>query len=380
MLINLAYLIERPTGTTAYALNLLPHLQELSPTYLATPASGLDSRRPEYIAVPDNMTQGSLGHARRLAWTQLQLPKFCKDARLLFSPIPEAPLSVGKHHYRSVVTFHDLIPLRFPEMFGAIKYYYRHYVPHVLAQADQVLCNSEATARDISSFYNLPAHKITTILHAYNERHFRPVSWPIAQLKAQLSAQLSVQLLGSLGSFDIAARSYFLMVGRHAPYKNIRTAIAAIKALPDHVLIVAGPEDPRYTPNLKALADDMGVSSQVQFVSYVPYAQLPALISGAIALIFSSLWEGFGVPILEAMACGTPVITSKLASLAEVAGEAAYFVENPEDAEELGRAMAAIAADTQVQRQLSEMGLQRAKQFSWEKTGSATAEVLRHYL
>ncbi len=372
MLINLAYLIERPTGTTAYALNLLPYLQKLSPTYLATPASRLDSRKPEYIAVPDNMTQGTLGHARRLAWTQLQLPKFCKSDRLLFSPIPEAPLSVRNRRYQSVVTFHDLIPLRFPEMFGAIKYYYRHYVPQVLAQADQILCNSEATARDVSSFYNLPAHKITTILHAYNEHHFRPVSSPIAQLKAQLS--------NSSGNFDITARPYFLMVGRHAPYKNIRTAIAAIKASPDHVLIIAGPEDPRYTPGLKALADDMGVSAQVQFVSYVPYAQLPALISGAIALIFSSLWEGFGVPVLEAMACGTPVITSKLASLPEVAGEAAYFVANPENVEELGRAMEAIAADTQMQRQLSEAGLQRAKQFSWEKTGEATAEVLRHYL
>jgi len=372
MLINLAYLIERPTGTTAYALNLLPHLHKLSPTYLATPASGLDRRKPEYIAVPDNMTQGSLGHARRLAWTQLQLPKFCKGDRLLFSPIPEAPLSVGHRRYRSVVTFHDLIPLRFPEIFGTIKYYYRHYVPQVLAQADQVLCNSEATARDVFNFYNLPTHKITTILLAHDAEHFQPVFSPIKQLKEQL--------FNSLGGFDIAARPYFLIVGRHAPYKNIKTAILAIKALPDHVLIIAGPEDPRYTTDLKTLADDTGVSSQVQFVSYVPYAQLPALMSGAIALVFSSLWEGFGIPVLEAMACGTPVITSKVASLPEVAGEAAYFVKNPEDAEELGRAMEAITADTQVQRQLSEAGLQQAKQFSWEKTGRATAEVLRHYL
>lgn len=376
MLINLAYLVDWPTGTTAYALNLIPYLQRLSPTYLATPASKLDSCSPQYIPVPDNMAQGTVGHVRRLWWTQFQLPKhYCHSkchSKLLFSPIPEAPLAISSRHSRSVVTFHDLIPLRFPATFGAIKYYYRHYVPQVLKQAQHIICNSEATARDITNFYGISARKITPILLAYDASHFRPVPAPANQLKDWLTNCPS--------GFDIADRPYFLTLGRHAPYKNIKTAIAAIKWLPNHRLLIAGPEDPRYTPDLKAFARDIGVSSQLEFVSYVPYAQLPALISGAIALVFPSLWEGFGLPVLEAMACGTPVIASKLASLPEVAGDAAYFVKNPADADEIGVAMKAIATTPGVNRQLSEAGLQQVRRFSWEETGKATGELLEKYL
>jgi glycosyltransferase involved in cell wall biosynthesis len=375
MLVNLAYLIERPTGTTAYALNLLPYLQKLDPIYLATAASGLS--RAQYTAVPDNMTQGAAGHVRRLWWTQFQLPKLCQQrhagqlssSNLLFSPIPEAPIAIrhsirhaSRHPgpCRSVVTFHDLIPLRFPEQFGAIKHYYRTYVPQVLAQAEQVICNSEATARDVVDFYGISASKLVPIPLAYDAHHFRPIA-----TKPDLPG--------------INRLPYFLMLGRQASYKNIGPVIAAMAQLPECILLIAGPSDPRYTPQLKALAQELGVSSRIQFLSYVPYAQLPALLSHAIALVFPSLWEGFGLPVLEAMACGTPVITSNVASLPEVAGEAAYFI-NPTNGAEIGNAMHHLAHDSQMRQQLSSAGLQRAQQFSWAKTGQATVEVLQQYL
>jgi glycosyltransferase involved in cell wall biosynthesis len=402
MLVNLAYLLDRPTGTTAYALNLLPYLQPLAPTYLATAASGLN--REQYVTVPNDMTQGSLGHLRRLWWTQFQLPKLIqqqsnlasgsasefisKSARrsasksvgkaatrsetkfsiqatrseLLFSPIPEVPLAMrSAHRCRSVVTFHDLIPLRFPEMFGAIKYYYRYYVPQVLAQAEQIICNSEATARDVVDFYGISARKLVSIPLAYDARHFQPTA-----AKPQLP-----------GADSLMARPYFLMIGRHTPYKNIGAAIAAMTHLPDCTLLIAGPSDSRYTPRLQALAHELGIS--IQFLSYVPYEQLPALISHALALVFPSLWEGFGLPVLEAMACGTPVITSNLASLPEVAGDAAYLVD-PTSAEAIAKAMYELAHDSLMRQQLSAAGQQRVKHFSWAKTGQATVEVLRRYL
>lgn len=383
MLINLAYLLDRPTGTTAYALNLLPYLQPLSPTYLATPASGLAPDAPTYIAVPSNMTQGTTGHLRRLWWTQFQLPKLydlncepnCKknSSRLLFSPIPEVPLAIRSSHRSghrsghrcvSVVTCHDLTPLRFPEMFGAIKYYYRYYVPQVLAQAERVICNSEATARDVVDFYGIAASKLVPIPLAYDATHFRP-----ATEKPKL-----------LGHDDLTRQPYFLMLGRQVPYKNMAPAIAAMAQLPDHRLLIAGPTDARYTPELKAMAEELNVGSRVKFLSYVPYDQLPALLSHAVALVFPSLWEGFGLPVLEAMACGTPVITSNVASLPEVAGDAAYLIDNPLDFEAIANAMNTVAHDSQMRQQLSEAGLQRVRQFSWEKTGKATTEVLRCYL
>ncbi|MEO1765316.1 MAG: glycosyltransferase, partial [Cyanobacteria bacterium J06629_18] len=109
------------------------------------------------------------------------------------------------------------------------------------------------------------------------------------------------------------------------------------------------------------------------------YQELPKIINQAIALVFPSLWEGFGFPVLEAMACGTPVITSNISSLPEVAGDAALLV-NPYHVHEITDAMKLITTDKQLRSQLSLEGCKRASSFSWEKTGQATAEVLKKYL
>ena len=389
MFVNLAYLLNRPTGTTSYALNLLPYLTELSPVYLSTPASGLietnlaEKTRARTVSVPTNMTAaaGVAGHLRRLLWTQFRLPNLIKKLDcsseqkkasspvqfsgrqpLLFTPIPEAPLSFSGSSFRSVVTFHDLIPLRFPQEFGAIKHYFRHYVPQVLTQAEKVICNSEATARDVVDFYGISARKLVPIPLAYDANHFRPVN-----AKPDFPIELGLEEL-----------PYFVTLGRQAPYKNVGSVIAALADVPDTQLLIAGPTDPRYTPKLEQLAREKGVRSRVKFLSYVPYTQLPALLSHAIALVFPSLWEGFGLPVLEAMACGTPVIASNVASLPEVAGDAACLID-PLSASALSDAMRAISADPSIQSQLRSAGLQRAKSFSWEKTGQATVEVLKEF-
>lgn len=364
MQVNLAYLLNRPTGTTQYALNLLPYLDALSPHYLATPASQLPPHR--YTSVPANMTaaQGPIGHLRRLAWTQLKLPSLCKSESaavpLLFSPIPEAPLFTK---IRSVVMFHDLIPLRFPQFFGAIKYFYKHYVPQVLNQSERIICNSEATARDIVAFYQISAAKVVPIPLAYEASHFRPTS-----------------TVPSLSQNCPTSRPYFLMLGRQAPYKNIgRTIEALANVQTDCTLLIAGPTDERYTPDLIAKAQSLNVDSRIQFLSYVPYEQLPSLLSQARALVFPSLWEGFGLPVLESMACGTPVICSNVSALPEVAGDAAILID-PYNISAIASAMNQLLVDDTLCQQLQTAGLKRAQQFSWEKTGKSTVEVLRQYL
>ena len=367
MQVNLAYLLNRPTGTTQYALSLLPYLDDLLPHYLATAASQLP---PDcYQAVPANMTaaQGTAGHLRRLAWTQLKLPSLCRRQRsenssssLLFSPIPEAPLFGST---RFVVTFHDLIPLRFPQFFGAIKLFYKYYVPQVLHQSERVICNSEATARDIMDFYSLSASKLVPIPLAYDAQHFYPVSTIPDVLQNQPMS-----------------RPYFLMLGRQAPYKNIGRVIEALaQTKTDCALLIAGPTDERYTPELVAKAERLGVRSRLKFLSYVPYDQLPGLLSQAIALVFPSLWEGFGLPVLEAMACGTPVICANVASLPEVAGDAALLID-PMEVGAIASAMNQILTDSLMRSQLETAGLQRVQQFSWEKTGRATVDILRQHL
>jgi glycosyltransferase involved in cell wall biosynthesis len=343
MLVNLSFLIAKPTGITTYALNLIPHLRSLDPTFLISPvASRLVSTQQHtqdtYYSIPADLTpeQGTAGHLRRLLWTQLQLPRIYQQLQspLLFSPVPEAPLYT-----------------RCP--------YHRYYIPQVLSQAQHVICNSTATASDIINFFHIPASKITPIPLAYDANHFRR--------------------LGS--SQQNETRPYLIYIGRHDPHKNLHRLIAAFAKMPcrDCDLVLAGTGDRRYTPKLQVQSVELGIADRVKFLDYVPYEQLPILLNRAIALVFPSLWEGFGLPILEAMACGTPVITSNLSSLPEVTGDAALLV-NPYSIEEIAAAMESIVNDSQLRSRLSHLSLARANQFSWKKTGLATVEVLKRFL
>jgi glycosyltransferase involved in cell wall biosynthesis len=127
------------------------------------------------------------------------------------------------------------------------------------------------------------------------------------------------------------------------------------------------------------LAASLGIGTKVRCLNYVPAEHLTQLLQQALALVFPSLWEGFGFPVLEAMACGTAVITSGLSSLPEVTANAALLV-NPYQVSELTAAMTAIATDASLRRELEVKGLARAQQLTWEKTGLATREVLANYL
>ena len=354
LLINLAVLFDKPTGIATYASNVVESLRNLNPTLLT--ARKFD--RFNCYSVPNNMTpaQGSKGHFRRLVWTQFQLPRIYHQlkANLIYSPLPEAPLYSS---CRYIVMCHDLIPLRFPKVTSPLTNYFRYIVPAVLNQAEHIICNSKATARDLVDFYGIAASKITPILLGYDEANFYP-----RQKEPN--------------------RPYFLYLGRHDPYKNLHGLIAAFAAMSnnrDYQLWLAGSTDVRFTPKLQQQARELGVSERVKFLNYLDYHELPVVISNAIALVFPTFWEGFGLPVLEAMACGTPVITSNLASLPEITGEAAILID-PNQTAEITTAMQSLTEDSNLRSHLSNLSLQQAKKFSWAKTGRATKLRLETYL
>ena len=354
ILINLSSLSSQPTGLTTYANNLFPHFKSLNPTLLTTsPNPDFNYHLvPKYLS-PDYHRRSNM---LRLFWTQTQLPQLYQQLQgsLLFSPIPEAPIYTN---CRYIVTVHDLIPLRFPRHFSALTNYYRFYLPFVLKQAQHIICDSVATARDINKFFAIPTQKITSIPLAYDSNHFKPSN---VQSKS----------------------NYFLYLGRYDPHKNLQRLLAAFAELTnnqDYELWLVGPTDSRYTPQLQHQARKLNINHQVKFLNYISYQELPSVIANAIALVFPSLWEGFGLPVLEAMACGTPIITSNLSSLLEVAGDAALLID-PYRIEEITAAMKTVATDEEVRAQLGELGLERVKQFSWQKTGQATMEVIEKYL
>jgi len=355
LLINLAVLFAKPTGIATYAKNLINNLGDLNPTLLTAQKFNAFDCYP----IPDNMTpaQGSRGHLRRLLWTQFQLPQIYRElkANLIYSPIPEAPLY---RNCRYVVMCHDLIPLRFPRSTSPLTNYFRHVVPSVLNQAEHIICNSQATAKDIVDFYGVAAKKITPILLGYDAENFYP------------------------RTITSPACPYFLYLGRQDPYKNLQGLIAAFAPIAncqDYKLAIAGSSDDRFTPILKQQAIELGISDRLIWLDYLDYQQLPVVISGAIALVFPTFWEGFGLTVLEAMACGTPVITSNLASLPEVTGDAAILID-PHNIKEITAAMESVAQDRKLRSHLSKLSLQQAKKFSWIKTGAVTRQVLEQYL
>jgi glycosyltransferase involved in cell wall biosynthesis len=376
ILVNLVFVPQEPTGLANYSLNLLRHLQALgSSKSLASSPDSQGSQNQERLSIPQkegyaNVPQnlqiidrhqyprltndfGIRGHLRRLAWTQWQLPQIYREQRadLIFSPIPEAPLF---SKCRSIVTIHDLIPLRFPQWFSkGQKFYCRYYIQQVLQQADHVLCNSQTTAIDVQQFFHISPAKLTITPLACNHDQFRFLALPPS--------------------------NYFLYLGRSNPHKNVGRLIRAFAQLPqseDYELWIAGSSDRRYTPDLVQLAASLGVGDRVKFLNYVPDAELPEMINRSIALVFPSLWEGFGLPILEAMACGTPVITSNLSALKEVAGEAALLVD-PYQVKDIAGAMREIITDPSLRSHLRRLGLARAAQFTWQQTAAATQAVIQ---
>ena len=355
LLINLAVLFDKPTGIATYAQNIVNSLDSLNPILLS--AQTFASFKQYTIA--DNMTpaQGSVGHLRRLLWTQFQLPQIYQElkADLIYSPIPEAPLYSNS---RYIVMAHDIIPLRFPHRTSPLTNYFRYVVPQVLHQAEHIICNSQATAQDLLTYYGVAAHKVTPILLGYDAANFYP-------REQSASSQ----------------PPYFLYIGRQDPYKNLEGLIQAFANIPDqdYHLAIAGSTDPRFTPRLKQQAQELGIASRVKWLNYLSYQKLPVVISNAVALVLPTFWEGFGLPALEAMACGTPVITSNLASLPEITGDAAILID-PYNITAITSAMVSIGQDQKMRSQLSQLGIKQAQKFSWSKTGAETKEVLARYL
>lgn len=354
LVVNLSALMEKPTGLSVYAERVVPYLEELAPIVLIResmidlwaakhPGLRLESIRDDLSA--DN---GVKGHVRRLAWLETVLAARLRRISdpLLFSPVPEAPLL---RDFATVVTVFDFIPrLFYPEM-HPLHQYSRRYVPRVLLRAARVMAISEATASDAVRFGGIPRSKIDVTPLACDTTHFRPLG-----LKRQ---------------------QYFLYLGRYAPYKNIDSALRgfAKAAIEGFEFWIAGPPDAGFDELMREFRDRQGLA--IRFISYAPYADLPRILNEATALVFPSRYEGFGLPILEAMACGTPVITSNVSAMPEVAGDAAILVD-PQDVDSLSLALRQVAARDALWARLHDRGLQRASLFSWENVGSQTQDVL----
>jgi hypothetical protein len=234
----------------------------------------------------------------------------------------------------------------------AKRVYTRRLIPQVARRARLIITNSEYSKWEIVRHLGIPEHRIrVTPLAASPE--FMPM--PRCQAK----------------------NPYFLYIGNLEPRKNLERLIEAFARMPqkDYELLIVG--NRWYhgdAPARKARA--LGLNGRVKFMGYVPRSDLPVLLSTATALVYPSLLEGFGLPIVEAMACGTPVITSDNSSMKEVAGDAAALVD-PRNVRAITEALTRVVEDGALREKLSRKGLERAAQFSWEKTARLTLDAYR---
>jgi glycosyltransferase involved in cell wall biosynthesis len=230
-----------------------------------------------------------------------------------------------------------------------------------------VITDSQNSKQDICRYLQIPFEKITVIPIA-SACHFRPL--PEAQVGP---------LLDRYG----LVRPYILYVGSVEPRKNLLRLLDAYvllrQSLPQYRLVIVGARNYWKSSPVARAVEHQGLQAQVTFTGYIPDEHLPALYNGAALFCFPSLYEGFGLPVLEAMACGVPVVTSSTSSLPEVAGDAALLVD-PYNVDEVADAMRRVLQDGDLAHDLRRRGLARAAQFSWEKTARETIAVYEKVL
>jgi glycosyltransferase involved in cell wall biosynthesis len=261
----------------------------------------------------------------------------------------------------AVFTCHDLIPLILPQYFRAhqrLIYRFTHQL--ALNAAQLTIAVSQSTKHDLQRFFHARSDRIVVVPEGVDD-HFKPP--PRAELE-RVRAQ-----------YALPGR-YLLYFGSNKPHKNLRRLVEAFarSSSSDRAtgigLVIAGHWDQRY-PQAQELAAQLNLRDRVRFIGPVKDADLPALYGGAEVFVFPSEYEGFGLPVLEAMACGTPVVCGNGSSLPEVAGDAALLCD-PQDIGGLAHAIEQVLDDGDVRAALRQRGLARAAQFSWERTAQQT--------
>jgi len=267
-------------------------------------------------------------------------------------------------HFRrikSVFTLHDLIFLFHPETHKPMnRWFLTLMMPRFLRAADAVIAVSECTKRDAIRFYSIPEEKITVIYEGVSPR-FRPANPEAVRAVRE--------------KYGLPER-FILYVGTIEPRKNLTTLLEAfhhLLATRDLRLVFVGKKGWLYEGFFRRLRE-LGLEDRVIFTGYVPDEDLPAIYSAADLFVFPSLYEGFGLPVLEAMACGTPVVCSNTSSLPEVAGDAAILVD-PTDVRALAGAMERVLTDEHLRAEIYAKGLGRARQFTWAKAAQETLKV-----
>ena len=286
-------------------------------------------------------------------WHRLRLPipveTITGSLDLFYSP--DFVLPPTRRNTRTLLTIHDLSFLHYPDHFvSQLVHYLSQVVPCSVARADRVLTDSQATRADLIAHFGTPPEKVEVLYSGVHPR-FCP------QLEASETERIRAR-------YGLGERPYILSVSTLQPRKNYVRLIRSFANLKAGTqLVIAGGRGWLYQD---ILAEAEGHGDRVRILGFVDDADLPALYRNAALFVFPSLYEGFGLPVLEAMACGIPVVCSNASSLPEIAGDAALLVD-PLDTDGLAETMARALEDADLRREMIARGLAQAARFTWEQ-------------
>lgn len=356
---------KRLAGAGYYSAELMSHIPQFdsSNEYIAWVGNGADE-----LDQPSgtNWTTKHLNRSPlvRLLWQQLVFPRLLRSNRvdLLHSLHYSVPLYSSTPY---VVTFHDMTFFLFPELHQRYRRLYFNMMMRGSARgARKIIAVSENTRQDIIRIFDVAPERVVTI-HSGISSDFRKVT-DTGEIEYVRS------------KYGLPSK-YVLSVGLIEPRKNLSTLIRAFGRLDEndtaHSLVVVGDKGWMYE-GVFDLAQQLERSKRIIFTGYVPRKDLAAIYSSADLFVYPSLYEGFGLPVLEAMACGTPVITSNLSALPEIAGDSAVLV-SPRNEAEITEAILRVLSDRALHAELSSKGLQHSRLFSWDATAQKTIAVYR---
>lgn len=350
------------TGSGVYAVELLKEFS-CNPQLIVEKFEGLTLGKTASGPIARQLR--ALGY---LWWSHVSFPRILRRGKfdLVHGPAFFIPLDAP---CPAVVTVHDLTFRRFPHHFDPRwQKYISSLMPSVLRVASAVICVSEHTRCDLISHYKVSPQKIHAVYPGIDKERYNP------------EAQIDRDWARSAG----ITRDFVLHVGMLSERKNIPLLLRAVARLKEsgrfsgYQLVLAGTESPGMTgaAEIHRTIRELELNQQVVLTGRVPDEKLPGLYRAASVTVMPSLYEGFGFPVLESMAVGTPVIASKISSLPELAGDAALLV-SPDEEAGLAEAITGILENHSLASELRRKGLERARQFSWRRTAAETLAVYR---
>jgi len=349
VIVNARFLTQKLTGVQRYAIEISRALKEIQPDIrFLSPKNIIHKNIAEELKVE------IIGNHTGYIWEQWDLPRYLKKnapGKILINPANVAPLS----YHNKVVTIHDTAPIRHPEWYSwRFAMTYKWLLPRVAKSSRIIFSDSEFSKKEIVSLLGVPPDKIEVIYCAADKR-FRNTAEKID------------------GDSD---GNYILCVASLDPRKNFTRLVAAINLLPEKrlKLVIVGTESGIFADS--DLEKSLGQNDLIEFTGRVDDHRLIKLYQNARLFVYPSLYEGFGLPPLEAMACGCPCVVSDSGSLPEICGDAAVYCD-PADPQSIADKVRLVLDDDDLRRSMIQKGLEQAKKYSWQRSAAQLLAIVK---